>query len=242
MKAIFFKEVSAFLSSLIAYIVLAVFFITSGLWLWVFPQTSIIESGYATLQPFFDFAPWLLMFLASAITMRSFAEEQKTQTIELLLTLPFKEWEVVLGKFLAATFLLIIALIPTITYVLTLYWLSTPVGNLPIGAIIGSYMGLILLGASFASIGLFASSITSSQTVAFLLSLFISFFFYYGFGAISQIATFIGRYDWFLEQLGMHAHYISLGRGVIDSRDVIYFLSIISAFLFLSQLVLESRK
>jgi len=242
MKAIFFKEVSAFLSSLIAYIVLAVFFITSGLWLWVFPQTSIIESGYATLQPFFDFAPWLLMFLASAITMRSFAEEQKTQTIELLLTLPFKEWEVVLGKFLAATFLLIIALIPTITYVLTLYWLSTPVGNLPIGAIIGSYMGLILLGASFASIGLFASSITSSQTVAFLLSLFISFFFYYGFGAISQMATFIGRYDWFLEQLGMHAHYISLGRGVIDSRDVIYFLSIISAFLFLSQLVLESRK
>ncbi len=242
MKAIFFKEVSAFLSSLIAYIVLAVFFITSGLWLWVFPQTSIIESGYATLQPFFDFAPWLLMFLASAITMRSFAEEQKTQTIELLLTRPFKEWEVVLGKFLAATFLLIIALIPTITYVITLYLLSTPVGNLPIGAIIGSYMGLILLGASFASIGLFASSITSSQTVAFLLSLFISFFFYYGFGAISQMATFIGRYDWFLEQIGMHAHYISLGRGVIDSRDVIYFLSIISAFLFFSQLVIESRK
>ncbi len=242
MKAIFFKEVSAFLSSLIAYIALAVFFVTSGLWLWVFPQTSILESGYATLQPFFDFAPWLLMFLASAITMRSFAEEQKTQTIELLLTRPFKEWEVVIGKFLAATFLLVLALIPTITYVVSLYWLSTPVGNLPIGAIAGSYMGLILLGASFASIGLFASVITSSQTVAFLLSLFISFFFYYGFGAISQIATFIGRYDWFFEQLGMYAHYISLGRGVIDSRDVIYFLSIISAFLFFTQLVLESRK
>lgn len=242
MKAIFFKEVSAFLSSLIAYIVLAVFFVTSGLWLWVFPQTSILESGYATLQPFFDFAPWLLMFLASAITMRSFAEEQKTQTIEILLTRPFKEWEVVIGKFLAATFLLAIALTPTITYVVSLYWLSTPVGNLSIGAIMGSYTGLILLGSSFASIGLFASVITSSQTVAFLLSLFISFFFYYGFGAISQIATFIGRYDWFFEQLSMYAHYISLGRGVIDSRDVIYFLSIILAFLFFTQLVLESRK
>ncbi|NPA35050.1 MAG: ABC transporter permease subunit [Chlorobi bacterium] len=242
MKAIFLKEVSAFLSSLIAYIVLAVFFVTSGLWLWVFPQTSILESGYATLQPFFDFAPWLLMFLASAITMRSFAEEQKTQTIELLLTRPFKEWEVVLGKFLASTFLLIVALLPTATYIVFLYWLSTPVGNLPLGAIFGSYMGLILLGASFASIGLFSSVITSSQTVAFLLSLFTSFFLYYGFGAISQIATFIGRYDWFFEQLGMYAHYISLGRGVIDSRDVIYFLSIISAFLFLTQLVLESRK
>lgn len=242
MKAIFFKEVSAFLSSLIAYMVLAVFFITSGLWLWIFPQTSILESGYASLQPFFDFAPWLLMFLASAITMRSFAEEQKTQTIELLLTRPFREWEVVLGKFLASAFLLTIALLPTVTYVVFLYWLSTPVGNLPIGAIIGSYMGLILLGSSFVSIGLFASVITSSQTVAFLLSLFISFFFYYGFGALSQMATFIGRYDWILEQLGMYAHYISLGRGVIDSRDVIYFLSVTVAFLFFTQLVLESRK
>ena len=242
MVSIFFKEVNTFFSSLIGYIVIAVFLIILGLMMFVFPDTSLLDYKYATLGQLFDLAPTIFMFLIPAITMRSFAEEIQAGTIELLATKPLKELEIIMGKFLACCLLVVFAILPTLLYYYTVHELGSPQGNLDSGAVLGSYIGLVLLGAVFVAIGLFASAITKNQIVAFILATFFCFIFYWGFLYFSKLPVFVGKIDDVVQMLGIDYHYASISKGVIDSRDLIYFFSIISFFIMLTLLVLERRK
>ena len=242
MFAIFKKEVQQFFSSLIGYIAIIVFLLVLGLFIWVFPDTNIFDYGYATLDSFFNIAPYIFIFLIPAITMRSFAEEINTGTIELLSTRPVTEMEIILGKYFAALLLVFIALVPTRIYFFTVYLLASPVGNVDTGGIMGSYFGLFFLGAVFVSIGIFCSSVTSNQIVAFIVGVFLCFFIYLAFGYLSQFGVFIGKNDYLVESLGLSAHYDAMGKGVIDTRDVVYFLSIISGFIVFTRTALASRR
>ncbi|OWY23491.1 gliding motility-associated ABC transporter permease subunit GldF [Sphingobacteriales bacterium UPWRP_1] len=242
MLTLFVKEINTFFSSLIGYMAMVVFLLTTGLFLWVFPETNLLDYGYASLDSLFFTAPWIFMFLVPAITMRSFSEEFKTGTIELLATRPVTDLQIIAGKYLAAVFLVFFALLPTLVYFFTIYRLGLPPGNLDTGAAWGSYIGLLLLGAAFAAIGIFASSLSSNQIVAFLLAVFLCFIFYQTFDYLSKLNMFYARIDDMVEQLGINAHYESLSRGVIDTRDLVYFGSFIALFLLLTQLVVESRK
>lgn len=242
MLSIFLKEINTFFSSLIGYIVIGVFLILLGLMMWVFPDTSLLEYNYATLDQLFTLAPMIFLFLIPAITMRSFAEEKQSGTIELLVTRPLKDIEIVLGKYLACLALVLFALLPTLLYFYTIYELGFPPGNLDTGATIGSYIGLFFLGACFVAIGLFASALTSNQIVAFILATFLCFAFYWGFLYISALPIFVGKVDDVVQMIGIDYHYGSISRGVIDSRDVLYFLSLITVFLALTQLILGKRK
>lgn len=242
MLAIYAKEINAFFSSLIGYIVIAVFLMVMGFFMFVVPDSSLLRFGYASLGPFFTLAPNVLTFIIPAICMRAFAEEKQTGAIELLVTRPLRDIEIVMGKFLACLTLVIIALIPTLLYYYTVYQLGAPVGNIDAGGTIGSYLGLVFLSMSFVAIGLFASSLTSNQIVSFLLALALSFFFYFGFDLVASIPGFDGKPALFIESLGMQAHFRSLGRGLIDSRDMVYFLSLTAFFLLLTVLSLERRK
>ncbi|OWY17621.1 gliding motility-associated ABC transporter permease subunit GldF [Sphingobacteriales bacterium UPWRP_1] len=242
MLTLFIKEINTFFSSLIGYMAMVVFLLTTGLFLWVFPETNLLDYGYASLDSLFFTAPWIFMFLVPAITMRSFSEEFKTGTIELLTTRPVTDLQIIAGKYLSAVFLVFFALLPTLVYYFTIYRLGLPPGNLDSGAIWGSYIGLLLLGAAFAAIGIFASSLSSNQIVAFLLAVFLCFIFYQTFDYLSKLNIFYARIDDVVEQLGINAHYESLSRGVIDTRDLVYFGSFIALFLLLTQLVVESRK
>jgi ABC-2 type transport system permease protein len=241
MRPLLIKEVNAFLSSLIGYVVMVVFLLLSGLFLWVFEgDTNILNSNYADLSPFFYIAPWVFLFLIPAISMRSFAEEKKANTLELLLTKPLSLNQLILGKFFAGFILVLITLIPTLIYVVSIYNLGNPIGNLDMGGTWGSYIGLLFLSASFLSIGVFSSSITSNQIIAFILATFLSFFFFTGFESIASFKLF-GSLDTYLIDIGINAHYQSLSRGVIDTRDVIYFLTLILVFFLSTKLVIKSR-
>ncbi len=242
MIAIFRKEINAFFASLIGYVVIAVFLIVMGLFLFVFPDTSLLTYGYATLGPFFTLAPNVLLFLIPAICMRAFAEERQSGAIELLVTRPLRDIEIVMGKFLACLLLVVIALLPTLLYYYTIYQLGEPVGNIDAGGTIGSYLGLLFLSMAFVAIGLFSSSLTTSQVVSFLLALAITFWCYFGFNYLASLPTFYGNGDTFISELGMQEHFRSLGRGLIDSRDVVYFLSLTAFFILLTVLSLERRK
>lgn len=242
MIAIFRKEINAFFASLIGYVVIAVFLIVMGLFLFVFPDTSLLTYGYATLGPFFTLAPNVLLFLIPAICMRAFAEERQSGAIELLVTRPLRDIEIVMGKFLACLLLVVIALLPTLLYYYTIYQLGEPVGNIDAGGTIGSYLGLLFLSMAFVAIGLFSSSLTTSQVVSFLLALAITFWCYFGFDYLASLPTFYGNGDTFISELGMQEHFRSLGRGLIDSRDVVYFLSLTAFFILLTVLSLERRK
>lgn len=239
---IFFKEIKAFFSSLIGYIVIGIFLLILGLLMFVFPDYNVLDKPYASLDPLFVNAPLVFLFLIPAITMRSFAEEKQQGTVELLLTKPISEWDLILGKFLASFVLVAIALIPTLLYYYTIYELGTPRGNLDSGAVFGSYIGLFLLAAGFSSIGIFSSSLSTNQIVSFLLGAFTCFTFFYVFYFISRMPFTSGKFDALIQQFGMDYHYVSLSRGVIDSRDVIYFVSLIILFLSLTHLVLRKRK
>ncbi|QQS30292.1 MAG: gliding motility-associated ABC transporter permease subunit GldF [Sphingobacteriales bacterium] len=242
MLTLFVKEINTFFSSLIGYLALVVFLLTTGLFLWVFPDSNLPDYGYATLEPLFFTAPWIFMFLIPAITMRSFSEEFKSGTYEILATRPVTDMQIILGKYLAALFLVLFALLPTLVYYYTIYRLGLPPGNIDSGATWGSYIGLLLLGAAFAAIGVFASSLSSNQIVAFLLAVFLCFLFYQSFDYLSKLNVFYAKIDDIVEQIGINAHYQSLSRGVIDFRDVVYFGSFITLFLILTRLVVESRK
>jgi ABC-2 type transport system permease protein len=239
--AIFYKEVSGFFSSLVAYITIAVFLLVTGLFLWVFPDSSILEYGYAGLDSFFNIVPYIFMFLIPAITMRSLAEERKDGTFELLATRPVTDWQIVFGKFLASLVIVVLALAPTLIYYITVYQLGIPVGNIDTGAVIGSYLGLILLGSAFTSIGLFASSLSKNQIIAFTIAVFLCFFSFSGFDSISQVLSF-QSIDSFLTALGINQHYQSISRGVLDSRDLMYFLSFSGLFLLFTKTVVGGRK
>jgi len=242
MYAIFLKEVQQFFSTLIGYMAITVFLLVLGLFVWVFPDTNVLDFGYATLDSFFDMSPYILIFLIPAITMRSFAEEINSGTIELLSTRPVTDLQIILGKYFAALLLVVLAIVPTIVYLITVYFLASPVGNIDLGGMIGSYFGLLFLGAVFVAIGLFCSSITANQIVAFIAGVFLCFFLYVAFDYVAQFGVFIGKNDYLVENLGLSAHYNAMGKGVVDSRDVVYFLSVIALFIAFTKTALSSRK
>ncbi|TGD58837.1 gliding motility-associated ABC transporter permease subunit GldF [Flavobacterium humi] len=242
MKAILFKEFRSFFGSPIGYLVIAIFLLLSGLFLWVFEgDYNILNSGFSDMTPFFTIAPWIMLFLIPAVTMRSFSDEKKQGTMELLLTKPLSLWEIVNGKFLGAFLLLLIAIIPTLVYVKVIYDLGLPEGNIDFGSTLGSYFGLMFLMASYTSIGIWASTLSDNQIVAFIVSVFLCFVLYFGFQGISNYPVF-GDYGNTIASLGMDYHFKSMSRGVIDTRDVLYFVSITVLFLSLTVYKLKSYK
>jgi ABC-2 type transport system permease protein len=236
------KEISSFLSSLIGYIVITVFLLINGLFLWVFDgDFNILTFGYANLDGLFMIAPFVFLFLVPAITMRSFAEEKRSGTIELILTKPLTEFKIVMAKFLAGLILVVFSLLPTLIYVFSVYQLGLPKGNLDMGGIWGSYIGLLFLAASFVAIGMFASSISDNQIASFIIAVFLSGFLYIGFEFIYSLDLF-GKVDLFIKSLGINEHYKSMSRGVLDTRDMLYFLGVIAFFILLSKFSVERRK
>jgi ABC-2 type transport system permease protein len=239
------KEIRSFLSSLIGYIAIGVFITGIGTFMWLVPTESagsnVLDNGFANIDPLFILAPWVYLFLIPAITMRSFSEEKKTGTIELLLTRPLTEMQIVMAKYLAGVVLVLVSLLPTLIYFYSVYELGYPKGNIDTGGMWGSYIGLLFLGAGFVAVGTFASAVSENQVIAFIMALLLCFITYIGFDFISSSGIF-GKYDAIVKSIGMNDHYISMSRGVIDTRDVIYFVSLIAFFNLLSKLVLQSRK
>lgn len=233
------KEFNSFFASSIAYLVIGVFLLVNGLFLWVFKDNfNILNAGFADLNSFFYLAPWLFLFLIPAITMKSFADEFNSGTIEILKTKPLTDWQIVLGKFFASLLLVVIAILPTLTYAYTVYKLGSPVGNLDVGSTIGSYLGLLFLAATYTAVGLFTSTLSKNQIVAFILSVFITFALFYGFDAVGSS---LGNSGYTLQQFGINEHFKSISRGVIDTRDLIYFISVTFFFLFITKQQLKNE-
>jgi ABC-2 type transport system permease protein len=242
MFTLYIKEVSGFLNSLMGYIVIVVFLIVNGLFLWVFPlESNIIDFGYANLDGLFLLSPFVFLFLVPAITMRFFAEEKKSGTLEMLMTKPLTDLQVILAKYFAGFTLVLVSLLPTLVYFFSVYQLGFPKGNLDTGGIWGSYIGLLFLGASFVSIGLFASSLTDNQIISFIFATVLCGFIYIGFEFIYGLDLF-GNFDLFIRTLGISSHYSYMSKGVIDTRDLLYFFSLIALFMLLTKISLESRK
>ena len=241
MLALYKKEIASFFSSLTGYLSIIVFLVLTGLMLWVFRTSfNILDYKYAGLDGLFLIGPFLYLFLIPAISMRMFAEEKRNGTMELLLTKPLSELTIVTAKFLAGLTLIVISLLPTVVYYWSVYSLGDPVGNIDTGSVVGSYIGLVFLGAAFMAIGLFASSLTSNQIVAFIVASLLCALCYMGFESLGLL--FHGRLALLLREVGLQSHYVSISRGVIDTRDVIYFLSVIVLFGMLTRMVLQSRK
>jgi len=237
MIAILRKELNLFFASPIGYLVISVFLIVNGLFLWVFKgDFNILNAGFADLNSFFFVTPWFFIFLIPAITMRSFSDEIKNGTIEILKTKPISSWEIVLGKYFGSLILIILAIIPTITYVYTVNMLGNPTGNLDFGSTLGSYFGLLFLAGAFTSIGLFSSALSSNQIVSFIIGGILCFILFYGFDAMAELISFD---NFQLDNLGLNAHFKSISRGVIDSNDIIYFISVSYLFLYLTKLKFE---
>ncbi|PQJ12479.1 gliding motility-associated ABC transporter permease subunit GldF [Flavipsychrobacter stenotrophus] len=241
MRSIFIKEINSFFSSIVGYVALLVFLVACGLFLWVIPEYSIMGYGYAAMDRFFEIAPWLLLLLVPAVTMRSFSDEFRSGTIEWLRTKPVTDLEIILGKYLATLALIAFALLPTLIYVYTIANLALPDNSPDAAAIIGSYAGLMFLAATFAAVGVFSSSLTGNQIVGFLVSLLSCYLLYTGFEHLSRLPDMTEGLDYYLSMIGMEFHYNSISRGLIDSRDVVYFLSIITLFIALTRFSLSSR-
>lgn len=227
------KELNQFFSNLTGYIAIVLFLLINSVFLFILPDSSIFEFGYASLDKFFELAPWIFMFLVPAITMRSLSDEFKAGTFEILKTKPLSSWQIVLGKYFSILVVLLLAIIPTIIYIITIKALSAQ-GGIDSGGILGSYIGLFLLAAVFAAIGLCCSGFTNNAVVAFLISAFSCLILYFGFNALSKLPFFANGADYYVEMLGIDFHYRSISRGVLDSRDLIYFLSIIFVFLLVT--------
>lgn len=237
MLALLRKEFNSFFASPIGYLVIGVFLVLNGLFLWVFAgEFNIFDTGFADLRPFFELAPWIFIFLIPAITMRSFSDETRMGTLELLLTKPISLPKIILGKYLGALLLILIALLPTLLYIATISDLGNPPGNYDLGSILGSYIGLVFLAMSYTGIGVFASTLSENQIVAFILAVLICFLMYYGFEGLYSVAS---GFD--LSYFGLESHYKSVSRGVLDTRDIIYFLSVGCFFLLLTYLKLKQR-
>ena len=240
MKSIVLREIKSFFGSPIGYLVIAIFLLINGLFLWVFEgEYNILKTGFADMTPFFTLAPWILLFLIPAVTMRSFSDEKKQGTLELLLTKPLSIWQIVNGKFLGALLLIALAIVPTFIYVWTIYGLGMPQGNIDMGSTIGSYFGLLFLISAYSAIGIFTSTLSDSQIVAFIIAVFLCFFLYFGFEGLATLSSNLSN---FISALGMQDHYKSMSRGVIDTRDIIYFVSITIAFLSFTVFNLKSFK
>ncbi len=242
MLSIFKKELISFFSSITAYLVISVFLIVTGAFMWVFTGTSVLEYNFATMEQLFSIAPMVFLFLIPAITMRAFAEEKAQGTIEFLSTKPLTDWQIIMGKFLANYLLVAFALLPTIIYYFSIVQLGSPPGNIDNGEVIGSYIGLFLLAGSFVAIGTFASSVTNNQVVAFILGAFFCFIMYWAFSYLANMPIFIGSLDSIIQNIGMSHHYVSISRGALDSRDIIYFLSVLFFFNYLTYCTLQYRK
>lgn len=233
MLAIFRKEVDQFFSSPIAYIIMGAFLTAVGLLLWVFPDTSLLDAGYADMGAFFSLTPYVMLFMVPAITMRSIADEVRAGTLEWLLTKPVSRWGVVVGKFGASWLLVVLTLLPTLLYYVTLYRLGSPVGNIDSAGVFGSYIGLVLLAGVFVAIGVWASSLNDNQVVAFVLGVFFCFLLYVGLSALAGLLA-PGGLAYYLSYFALDEQYRALGRGLIDSRNVVYLTSLIVFFLLLT--------
>jgi len=241
MWQVFSKELNTFLNSLIAYIVISVFLTGIGLLMWVFPSTSVLEYGYADMETLFSFGPYVFMFLIPAITMRMFAEEKRGGTMELLLTKPLSDWQIILGKYFSGWTLVCFALIPTLIYYFSVYALGDPAGNVDTAGVIGSYVGLVLLGAVFTSVGILASAMSNNQIVSFIIAVFLCFLLYSGFDSLAAIDVW-GQSSTILEQMGILYHYNAMSKGLLDTRDIIYFISVIVLMLLITRIILGSRR
>ncbi len=241
MWSLFLKEIYQFFRSVTGYIVLGIFLLVLSLFLWLFPtQFNILESGLASFEPMFLLLPWLFLFLIPAITMRMFAEEKKQGTLEFILTKPLSTGQIVWSKYLAALAIILVALLPLVVYFfLVQYNLSAHAVDT--GAFWGSFTGIILLAAGFAAIGIFSSSLTSNQVVAFLIAVVLSLFFYLGFSLLGEL-NFLRPISQIIVYLGINYHYQSLSKGVLDTRDIVYFLSLIAVYIYATVLVLKSRR
>lgn len=248
MWSIYLKEIKSFLSSLAGYVVLLVFLVATGLLLWVLPDTNILPNanildyGYASLEQFFAIAPVVLMFLIPAITMKTFSDEYKSGTIEWLMTKPLSTFQILMGKYWASFTLAIIGLIPTLIYLISINWLAIEGGALDFGGITGSYLALMFLVASFTAVGVFASSLTDNQIVSFLVALVLCFVLYSGFEGLSRVSAFSGKSDYFIELLGLDYHYTSMSKGVLAFKDLIYFVSIIALFIYLTYFAIAQKQ
>ncbi|MBK9735779.1 MAG: gliding motility-associated ABC transporter permease subunit GldF [Saprospiraceae bacterium] len=242
MLSIFWKEIHSFFSSLIGYLVIGVFLVSIGLFMWVFSDTSVLDYNFATMDQLFSIAPLVFLFLIPAVTMRSFAEERSKGTIEFLFTKPITTYQIIMGKYLANVTLVVFALLPTLIYYYSVYQLGSPIGNLDSGAIIGSYIGLFLLSGTFIAIGMLASTLTNNQIISFILGAFLCFFFHWAFLYIARMPVFATNFDLLIQKLGISYHYSSISKGLVDTRDIVYFLSMIFIFLYTTTIVLEKRK
>ncbi|SNR73081.1 protein involved in gliding motility GldF [Lutibacter agarilyticus] len=242
MKAILTKELNSFFSSPIGYLVIAVYLILNGLFLWVFEgDFNILHAGFADLNSYFFLAPWIFMFLIPAITMRSFSDEINIGTIEILKTKPIGNWHIVHGKYLGSLILVLLAIALTLVYIYSVYQLGNPVGNINLGSTFGSFIGLLFLSSAYVAIGVFSSTISKNQIVSFLIAVCISFFIFYGFEAISTL-NLLGDFNYTFQQFGMLEHFNSISKGVLDSRDLLYFTSITYLFLFLTKFSIQHEQ
>ncbi len=238
---IYQKEITSFLSSLIAYIIIAVFLVAMGLIVWVFPETNVIDYGYADMGTFFSMAPFVLMFLIPAITMKMLAEETNAGTIEILVVKPVTKLQIILGKYFAALTLVAVAILPTLVYCFSLAELASPVGNIDAAGIAGSYIGLFLLSAVFAALGILTSALTNNQVVAFVIAAFVSFILFTGLNSLAGINVW-SSLSLPLSKLSLEYHYNAMSKGLLDSRDFLYFLTVIAGLLYFSRLTLANKK
>ncbi len=241
MYSILRKELSSFFSSLTGYITIAIFLFIIGWFMWISPgELNVLDIGLANIDTLFFIAPWVFLILVPATTMRSFSEEKRLGTLELLLTRPITDWQLTLGKYFAAVILILLSLIPCLIYLISIYSIANPVGNVDMGAIWGSFIGLFFLASCYAAIGIFTSSITENQLVAFILTAVLCFVLFIGFDGLSSL-PFMKSVDRQIQLLGINEHYKSISRGVIDSRDILYFISVAAIFLSATVLKLKAR-
>ncbi|HTO39138.1 MAG TPA: ABC transporter permease subunit [Brumimicrobium sp.] len=240
MRALYLKEIRSFLSSIIGYVFMLIFVVTSWLFLWVIDgEPNLLNGGVADLLPFYNLAPLILLILIPAITMKSFADERKMGTIELLYTRPITDFSILMAKYLAGVTLVVISLLPTVVFYFSMYYLGSPVGVIDSGAVAMSFLGLIMLGASFVAIGIFSSTITSNQIVAFIFAMFLCWFAFSGLSLLGSYATFAGL-DSVIRYASLDYHYDSIKKGVLIFSDVVYFSGVIFFFLFASHNVLTA--
>lgn len=241
MKAIFIKEINSFFASPIGFLVIGIFLVINSLFLFVIKgEFNILDNGFADLSPFFVLSPWVFLFLVPAVTMRSFSEERKQGTLEILLTKPLTEIQLIMGKFLGAFTLIFLALLPTLFFVYTIWQLGNPIGNIDLAATIGSYIGLLFMAATFTSIGVFASTLSQNQIVAFIIAVLLCLLMLYGFDAISNLNLFGNQFP--IETFGLQYHFNSVSRGVIDTRNLVYFVSVALIFLMFTKINLKQIK
>lgn len=238
MKSLIRKELALYFSNLSGYLISCLFLLITGLFLWVIPGNwNIFSAGYANLNGLFELAPWLYLFLIPAVSMRLFADEYRLGTMELLMTSPLSSWKIVWAKYISGFVVILLSLLPSLIFLYSIHTMASPVGNIDLGAIVGSYIGLVLLASIYLSIGLFTSSLTDNQIIAFLLALVLCYMLYAGLDFTSSI--FNGALAHFIADGGIASHYEALSRGVIEVADVVYYFSVTLLFLFFTKLRIE---